>query len=145
MNCRAIAGFLYIREKATLDNSSVLEDLTFQKKIDQFWRKTLGQYVHTLTKISVLTDDIVPVFREAVQARNEIAHNVAMDVSKRLDLELEERLDHILELVRQIAKADKVASTIVHLLNKYPLPTKNFFESYEDRVTSWVKEDTFEN
>ena len=145
MNCRAIAGFLRVREQTTLDGASVLESSAFEKEISKLWRKTLGQHVHDLTKMFALPSDIAPILRGAVQARNEIAHNVAMDVSERLDSELDERLDHILELVRQIAEADKVASAIIHLLNRDPLPTKEFFASYEDRVTGWVEEDTFED
>jgi len=52
-------------------------------------------------------------------------------------------LDCILELVRKIAAADKVASAMIHLLKKNPLPTRTFFESYEDLIVAWVKEDTF--
>jgi len=144
MNCRAIGGFLNMREQTTLEGLSGLEDPTFQKGITQLWRKTLGNHIHGLIEHGLLPDDIAPIFRLARQARNEIAHNVAVDVSERLDLELDERLDHILGLVRQIAEADKVASAIIHLLNRDPLPNKEIFESYEDRVVTWVMEDTFE-
>jgi len=145
MNCRAIAGYLHMREQTTLQGSSVLEDPAFQKGMNQLWRKTLGQHIHGLTELCVLSDDAAPIFKVAVEARNEIAHNVAMDVSERLDSELDERLDYILQLVRKIAAADKVISAMIHLLNKDPLPTRTFFESYEDRVVTWVKEDTFED
>jgi hypothetical protein len=67
-----------------------------------------------------------------------------MDVSERLDSEIDERIDHIIELVRSIVAADKIASAIIHLLNNDPLPTEDFFASYEDRVTAWVSEETFE-
>jgi hypothetical protein len=145
MNCRAIAGFLHMREETTFHGSSVLEDPTFQNRMNQLWRKTLGQHVHCLTEQCVLPDDVAPIFKAAVEARNEIAHNVALDVSERFDSELDEGLDCISELVRKIAAADKVASAMIHLLNKDPLPTRTFFESYEDRVVTWVKEDTFED
>jgi len=144
MNCRAIAGFLHMREQNAIHGSSVLEDPVFQKAIRQLWRKTLGQYVYNLTELFVLSGDATTIFEAALHARNEIAHSVAMDVSERLDSELKERIDHILELVRKIAAADKIASAIIHLLDKDPLPNRDFFESYEDRVAAWVSEDTFE-
>ena len=144
-NCRVIAGFLHMGEQTTLHGSSVLEDPTFQKRMDQLWRKTLGQHVYCLTKRCVLPDDVASIFKAAVEARNEIAHNVLLNISERFDSELDEGLDYISELVRKIAAADKVASAMIHLLNKDPLPTRTFFESYEDRVVTWVKEDTFED
>jgi hypothetical protein len=144
MNCRAIAGFLDVREQSAEHASSVLEDPAFQKAMRQLWRKTLGQHIHSLTKLGVLSGDAAPIFEAAVHARNEIAHSVAIDVSERLDSELEERIDHILKLVRKIAVADKIVSAIIHLLNKDPLPDRDFFTSYEDRVVAWVSEDTFE-
>ncbi|RJR51740.1 MAG: hypothetical protein C4576_03035 [Desulfobacteraceae bacterium] len=144
MNCRAIAGFLRMREQSAMQGPSVLEDPVFQKAMHQLWRKTLGQHVNNLTGLGVLSGDAAPIFEAAVHARNEIAHSVAMDVSERLDSELEERIDHILGLVRNIASADKIASAIIHLLNKDPLPSRDFFASYEDRVVAWVSEDTFE-
>ena len=145
MNCRAINGFLCMREETTLHGLSVLDDPTFQKKMDQLWRKHLGGHVYDLTKRFALSADAAPIFKAAREARNEIAHNVAIDISERLDSELDERLDYVLELVRKIVAADKVASAIIHILNKDPLPTRTFFGSYEDRVVAWVKEDTFED
>ena len=144
INCRAILGILRGREQVVLHGSSALEDPVFQKGIGQLWRKTLGQYVNDLTELGVLSDDAGPIFRAARQARNKIAHSVAIDVSERLDSEVAERLDYILHLVRKIAAADKIASAIIHLLNKDPLPTRDFFDSYEDEVASWVAEGTFE-
>jgi len=145
MNCRAIAGFLYMREETTLHGSSVLDGPAFQKKIGQFWRTSLGGHVNDLIEQHVLSADAAPLFQAAREARNEIAHNVAMDISERLDSELDQRLDYVLELVRKIAAADKVASAIIHILNKDPLPTRTFLESYEDLVVTWVKERTFDD
>jgi len=144
MNCRAIARFRHMRQQITVHDLSVLEDPAFRKEMNRLWQKTLGQHVHDLAELCVLSDDAILIFRAAVEARNEIAHNVAMDVSEQLDSELDERLDHILELVRKIATADKVFSAMIHILNKDPLPTRTFFESYEDRVVAWVEQDTFE-
>ena len=145
MNCRAIACFLRMREQSILHGSSVIEDPAFLSGMDQLWRRTLGQHVSGLSELCVLSPAVIPVFKAAVQARNEIAHDVAMDVSERLDSEVDERIAHVLELVRKIAEADKIASAIVHLVNKDPLPLTEFFDSYEDRVTAWVSENTFED
>ena len=109
------------------------------------WRTPLGGHVHDLTERFVLSVDSASTFKAAVKARNEIAHNVAMDISQRLDSELDEKLDCISELVRKIAAADKVVSAMIHFLNKDPLPTRTFFESYEDRVVTWVRERTFDD
>lgn len=141
MNCRAIAGLLYVRDKIIKPDSHVMDDQEFHKDMERLWRKTLGQQVQGLIGSDVFLRDI---FKTAVHSRNEIAHSVAMDVSERLDSEVDERIEHILGLVRSIAKADKTASVVIHVLNKDPLPTKDFLASYEDRVTAWVSEGTFE-
>ena len=144
MNCRAIAEFLHMHKRIIEARSQVLDDPGFQKAVNDLWRKTLGQHVHAFIKSGVFSDDGAAIFDTAVRARNEIAHSVAMDVSEPLDSEIYERIDHILELVRSIAAADKIASTIICLLDKDPLPTKDFFVSYEERVAAWVSEGTFE-
>ena len=144
MNCRAIAGFLYMRDHVMQHGSSILDDGTFQKGMHQLWKKTLGQHVHGLNELCVFSDDAAPLLGAAVKARNELAHSVAMDVTDRFDGELDQRIGHIQELVRNIATADKVASVLIHILNKDPLPRKDYFESYEDRVIAWVTEETFE-
>jgi hypothetical protein len=144
MNCRAIEGFLYMRQSITLHGPSGIESPSFQKDIEKLWRKTLGQHVHNLCKKDVLSGDAITTLKSAVDARNEIAHQVAIDVSERLNADLGQRIEYILGLVRSIAEADKIASAILHMLNKDPLPTKDFFASYEDRVVAWVSEATFE-
>jgi hypothetical protein len=144
MNCRAIAGFLYMREESIMHGSSVLEDPAFRNHIGKLWRTPLGWNVKDLSKLRILSDDAAPIFKAAVDARNEIAHNVAMGISETLDSELDERIDRILGSVRSIAEADKIATAMIHMLNKDPLPTAEFFASYEDRVTAWVSADTFE-
>lgn len=142
MNCRTIAVFLHMHDHINEGGSPVFNDPEFQKRINQLWRKTLGQHLHYL-KSGIFPDDAALIFDTAVHSRNEIAHSAAMDLSEPLDLEIDERINHILKLVHNIAAADKIASAIIHLLNKDPLPTEDFLASYEDQVTAWVSEGTF--
>lgn len=143
--CRGIEGYLYMRKTPSLHGSFITESPTFQKGIEELWKKTLGQHVHALKQDhGVLPGDVAPIFESARDARNEIAHHVAADISERVEADLDERIEYILGLVRSIAEADKFASMMLHLLNKAPLPTKDFFDSYEDRVVAWVSEGTFE-
>ncbi len=144
MNCRAIAGFLHMRSQVMQHGSSVLDDGTFQKGIHQLWKKTLGQHVHGLNELCIFSDDAAQLLGAAVKARNELAHDVAMGITDRLDAELDQRIDEIRELVRKIATADKIVSSLLHILNKDPLPRKDYFKTYEERVIAWVTEETFE-
>jgi len=144
MSCRAIAGFLHMRHQVGAHGSSIFDDPTFQKDMDQIWKKTLGKHITSLKKMSIFADDTAPILEGARKARNRIAHDVAMGITDQLDSELDQRIDEIKDLVRKIAAADKIAATIIHLLNKDPLPRRDFFVSYEDRVVAWVTEDTFE-
>ena len=143
MNCRAIAALLHMSEQIKLQGSLMLEDPAFQRGMSQLWRKTLGQHVRNLTEEKPLPGDAIPILKAAVKARNNIAHSVAMDVTDRLEAELEDRLDQLTELVRKIAEADKIAAAIVHGFNNDPLPTGAFFQSYTQRVVAWVMEDAY--
>jgi hypothetical protein len=144
MNCRAIAGFVRMRLSVQEHGSAILDDEEFLKGIANFWKSTLGQLVNYLTEMDVFAVDACALFREALRARNEIAHDIAIDISENLDAELDERIGHIKELVRKIAAADKVASLLIHILNEDPLPISDFFNQYEKRVEAWVAEETFE-
>ena len=142
--CRGIEGYLYMRKTPSL-HDSIIANSPFQKGIEELWKKTLGQHVHALKRDhGVLPGDVATIFESDRDARNEIAHHVAADISERLEVDLDERIEHILGLVRSIAEADKFASMMLHLLNKAPLPTKDFLDSYEDRVVAWVAEGTIE-
>jgi hypothetical protein len=144
MSCRTIAGFFHMRQQVGTHGASILEDPRFQKGMDRLWKKTLGQHITSLKEIDVFADNTAPIFEDAREARNRIAHDIAMGVTDPLDSEIDQRIDQIKDLVRKIAAADKIAATVIHLLNKDPLPRRDFFVSYEDRVVAWVTEDTFE-
>ena len=143
-NCLGILAHLHMRTAFAPDGSTIMESPDFQKGIQALWEKTLGALVSDLKSDLDLPNKVTSTFWSAVAARNDIAHQVAADVSERLDADLDERIEHILRLVRRIAKADKIASVIIHQLNKDPLPSKNFFDSYEELVVAWVSENTFE-
>lgn len=140
-NCLGISAHLHMRTAIPLDGSAIMENPAFQEGIQALWEKTLGALVSDLKSDLDLSRKVTSTFWSAVTARNDIAHQVAADVSERLDVDLDERIEHILGLVRRIAKADKIASVILHQLNKDPLPSK---DSYEERVVAWVSENTFE-
>jgi hypothetical protein len=144
MNCRAIVGFLHMRDQAIIQGPSAIEDPKFQEWMDQLWKKTLGQHIKTLCKTYSFSDEISPIFEDARKARNTIAHEIAMGVIDRLDSGgLDEQIVEIKDLVRKIAAADKIAAAVIHILNKDPLTTTDFFGSYEDKIVAWVTEDTF--
>ncbi len=66
MNCRAIAGFLHIREKSNIHGTQVLDDPKFRKTISRLWRKTLGQHVHYLTARQ--SRDVIQLARQQITA-----------------------------------------------------------------------------
>jgi hypothetical protein len=138
MNCRAIIGFLHMRDQVIQHGSSILEDPIFKAEINRICKNTLGKYVRRLNNRFTLSDDVSFDMATAVTARNELVHSVAMGVTDPLDSELEERIDEIRELVVKIATADKNISALLHILNRDPLPTRHYWESYEDNVAAWV-------
>ena len=142
MNCRAIVAFLDARCCASDHGPSALDDAVFDRKMLQLWKKTLGHHTCTLKELCVVSEDGATLLDAARKARNEIAHEVAMDVTDRLDAELSQRIDHIRDLVWRIAAADKIVSFVLHVLNRDPLPGREFLQSYEAKVAEWVVEDT---
>ncbi len=145
MNCRGLAGFLHMREQVAHSGSSIIEDSAFQEEVQQLWNRTLGQHVSNLVRVDIFSGDFTPVLKDAVRARNAIAHKVAMSLTAPVDSELDDRIAEIQILVRQIAAADKFVAALIHILNGDPLPGEEFLESYEDKVATWVVEDTFED
>jgi len=136
MNCRAIVVNMEARRQVIKGGSMSLGDGSFAETVSKLWRQTLGQHVRCLSDTWPTGFDMGAKFDAAVAARNEIAHEVATG------LEFEEAFDariaRIKDLVRPIAAADKVASALIHVLNKDPLPVAGYLSTYEDRVVEWV-------
>lgn len=144
MNCRAIVGIAALKEAIVHDGLSSINDVTFKKRMLKLWKKTLGHYITQLSQRKIFPENIFPVFESALHARNEIAHTIAMSVDEDLDSECLSRIESILILVRKIAEADKYASAMIHIVNHNPLPNLEYLEKYEDKIISWVAEETFE-
>ena len=87
---------------------------------------------------------MIPILESGLKARNRLAHSVAISVDENLDSELEKRITDIRDLVAKIAEADKICAAIIHILNNDPLPSKVFYNTYEQRVCDWVCKDTFD-
>ena len=132
-----------MRKEHINSGDSILTDPQFRKEMAKIWKNTLGTNKKLLQQLNVFPAEILSILDTAVTARNEIAHDVAMNVDDNIDGELDERICHILELVRKIALADLIVSMLVILLNKDSSPGNDFVASYIDRVVNWVAESTF--
>lgn len=143
MNCRAIVGFVHMRTQTEFVGASVIDDPKFQEWMEKLWKHTFGQHIKELQKIYGFPDEIYSIFEDARVARNTIAHEITMGVIDRLELGVEPQIDEIKDLIRKIAVADKIASSILQAINREPFPTTDFYLSYEDKIVAWVSEDTF--
>jgi len=149
-NCRAIVGYLKLRMQLAKHESAALEDPQFQEVMMDLWAKTMGQHIKFLNGMRVSANEIAgrtvkQILEDAREARNEIAHDIAVGLTDLLGSELHQRINDIKTLVRKIATADKVVAVTIHMCNKDPLPTHDFLASYEDKVVAWVTEATFED
>ena len=143
MNCRAIVGFVHMLSQTEFLGASAIDDPKFQEWMENLWKHTFGHHIKELQKIYGFPDEIYSIFEDARVARNTIAHEIAMGVVDRLELGVEPQIDEIKDLVRKIAIADKIASSILQAINKESFPTAVFYLSYEDKIVAWVSEDTF--
>lgn len=140
MNCRALAVSLRMVEHVSTGSS--VEDPVFQQEIVRFYKQTLGKYASNLKQRNLFSEDFLSILDKAVRARNKIAHNIVIGITDSTCPDLDDRIREIEVLVRQIASADKVVATLIHIVNKDPLPS--FLNSYENNVVAWVVEKTFE-
>lgn len=143
MNCRAIVGFVHMRTQTEFLGTSAIDDPKFQEWMENLWKRTFGHHIKELQKIYGFPNEIYSIFEDARVARNTIAHEITMGVLDRIEYSGEPQIDEIKDLVRKIATADKIASSILQAINKEPFPPAVFYLSYEDNIVAWVSEDNF--
>lgn len=120
-------------------NSKRPEWTELLQKID---KKTLGNMVREtgLRNLRHNSIDFEKLIDDAVGARNTIAHSITVGVTDRIDSEVEERISHIAELVRLIAKADYFVAAFDNKVWDGPYHYRGPLEEYEKMVVDWVLE-----
>ena len=142
-NCRALAGFLLIKEDQAKNGSNLLEAPEFHSKMNKLWGQSLGSIILRIPLGISRPNDISQALDEARDARNQIAHWATVGVDIKNETELSTRINEISILVQKVARADKYIATLLHVINKDSIPADAFFRQYEKTVADWVCEPAF--
>jgi hypothetical protein len=103
-------------------------------------KPALARHLNKITKWLGRPIDWVDVFELARQARNAIAHEIALGIVR--DVESPDgrarRLAELQERVRWVALADLGVCLLVQTLASGEIPPQQFVATYSTRIVSWV-------
>ncbi len=135
-----------IKEKAHLLHDKAL----FDELIERFKKRQLNQSIKKFTstitsglKSHELSDEVIAAFQKTIiaslhegrEARNEIAHDIAISLSE--NPQDEKVVERIRELVPKIAKADFfIAGYIENNINNTPVTPS--MDTFVEQAVSWV-------
>lgn len=147
MNCKAICTYFKFKKHLIEKCSNPLTDPEFISVIIKHYEHfTLGWFGHFSKKINYPNEDIsntiTSILKQAKDARDELAHCLAMGIDINLDIELNDRIDEIKVIIKKIAVADLMCSTTLQSINKEPLIVLSTDE-YVKKIVEWVTEETF--
>ncbi len=122
-----------------LKNSFVM--VVDRQKFEDYATELIGKFRALYKNIESLpiADDVKDILHAAREARNEIAHSLAIGLTGCLDTKIDENYfkSHITRLIREVAAGDYAISVILSLLSKEPLLQQSS-EDYQDNVVNWV-------
>lgn len=146
MNCKSLANVMSIKENAHLLNDKTSFDEFLRRLKKRQLTHSIDKFTSTITsglKSSNLSDEVINAFQQTIfawlhegrEARNEIAHDIAVSLSQYP--EDEKVIKRIRELVPKMAKADfYIASFIENHINKSPVTPS--MDAFIERAVSWV-------
>ena len=133
--CKSFNALIHVKSESI--NLEPEEEI--QKKVDKMHKLPLAKH------ICEITGDFKCLFKildEARKARNEIAHEITLDLDQCIDsipkdaiMYLKSRLQELIEI---IAEADKIISNLISKLTNDPLPNSDFLKAYSNRIKHWV-------
>jgi len=137
--CESLAKLVALRQNSKIYAEPFETRVKFVKKIEE---KTLGQHIRKfLPSFEQIPDiSIEELFKRAREARNEIAHKVALGVEHTF-ADPQDRgtfFGHLTVLVQAVAIGDRIASIALSDLNGDPIPTAEFLSKYHENVAEWV-------
>jgi len=135
-SCRSLVGILQLKTTT----HEILESPAGIKKLsDELYQHSLGQNISVFARTQ---DDFRRLLDKARNARNEIAHKIALGMEDQKGLERNEEffLSRIRELSLTLAEADRAVCFALTLATHDYMPSNDFLEEYPERVAQWVCE-----
>jgi len=141
-DCRALALLLHIKTRPEFIVERDKDYEKFCEIVNKLWRRILNQQIESLSQYFELIRDVSDILRQGREARNTIAHEIAMGIQH--DIETDDGRAKVIEEieteVRKIAKADRIVCFLMHISTNEPLPNSDYIKDYSDRVANWVCE-----
>jgi len=148
MNCKSLANVMDLRKNTHLLNDKESFNELIERLQKRQLKVSIDKFTSTITKglkASNLSDEVIEAFHQTIfawldegrEARNEIAHDIAVALSTHPEDELV--IDRIRELVPKIARADFfIANFIENHINKTAVSPS--MEDFVDYAVKWVCE-----
>jgi hypothetical protein len=133
-SCRSLVGILQLKTTS----HEILESPTGIKELsDELYRRSLGQNISIFAPAQ---DDFRHLLDKARDARNEIAHEIALGMEDQEGLERNEEffLGRIRELSLTLAEADRAVCFALTVVTHDHMPDTDFLNEYPERIAKWV-------
>jgi hypothetical protein len=133
-SCRSLVGILQLKTTS----HEILESPTGIKELsDELYRRSLGQNISIFAPAQ---DDFRHLLDKARDARNEIAHEIALGMEDQEGLERNEEffLGRIRELSLTLAEADRAVCFALTVVTHDHMPDNDFLNEYPERIAKWV-------
>ncbi|MCF2829766.1 MULTISPECIES: hypothetical protein [unclassified Pseudoalteromonas] len=137
-SCKALANSEQFRFLATAKR--YISDDEFHHRLKNISKK--HKNLHRAIVSLGYEQDINNILSEAREARNKLIHTATLDASDGFDFlsdqAINNQLKDIEEMVIKIIKGDTIASILLSILNKKPIPINQLGHNYERKYLNWV-------
>ena len=133
-SCRGLVGILQLKTTPheILESPTGIEEFSAE-----LYRRSLGRNISTLVPTQ---DDFRLLLDKARDARNEIAHEIALGIEDQEGLERNE--DFLLRRIRELslilAEADRAVCFALTVVTHDHMPNNNFLKEYPEKIARWV-------
>jgi len=133
-SCRGLVDILQLKTTT----HEILESPAGTKELsDELHRHSLGQNISIFVPNQ---DDFRRLLDKARDARNEIAHEIALGIEDQEGLERNE--DFLLRRIRELslilAEADRAVCFALTVVTHDHMPNNNFLKEYPEKIARWV-------
>jgi hypothetical protein len=135
-SCHGLVGILQLKTSP----HEILESPTGIKELsDELYLRSLGRNISIFAPAQ---DDFRHLLDKARDARNEIAHEIALGMEDQEGLERNEEffLGRVRELSLTLAEADRAVCFALTVLTHDHMPNNDFLKKYPERIAQWVCE-----
>jgi hypothetical protein len=135
-SCRGLAGILELKTKPSelLESPAGIKELS-----DKLYRRSLSRHISSFAPSQ---DEFRRLLDRGRHARNEIAHEITLDIDDQDGLNRNEEFftERIRELSLALAEADRAVCFALTVVTDDHLPSSDFLKKYPETVAKWVCE-----